>query len=294
LLQENVARSNDSIIPTQTEPPGRHIRRMGLDFRAGTVGLPAGHRLNERSVALAAAMGHGRVYVRRAPRAGILATGDELVLPGALPGPAQIVASNHLTTAAIISASGGQPVQLGIAADTLGALDAAIMRARDADLDILVTLGGASVGDHDLVQSALANRGLDLGFWKLAMRPGKPMMFGHLGAMHILGLPGNPVSSFACAKLFLAPMIRAMLGDPQAGADQSEPGLLGLDLPENDQRMDFLRATLTPTTAGASLVPFTIQDSSMISVMAAATALLIRDPFAAAAKAGSACRFIRL
>jgi molybdopterin molybdotransferase len=192
----------------------------------------------------------------------------------------------------MVTLAGGEPVQLGIAADRLDALESAITRAEASGLDLLVTLGGASVGDHDLVQSALGRRGLDLAFWKIAMRPGKPMMFGALGPLLILGLPGNPVSSFACARLFLEPLIRAMLGDPAAGDDASQAGVLGTDLNANDQRMDFLRATLDRRPDIPLITPFAVQDSSMISVMAAATCLLIRMPFAPAAQRGTPCRFM--
>jgi molybdopterin molybdotransferase len=294
LMQENAKREGDFIVPLQPEPAGRHIRNAGLDFAQGAKLLAAGHCLNERSIALAAAMGHGTLTLRRPPWIGILATGDELVLPGEPAGPDQILASNHLTTAEIIRKSGGEPIQLGIAADSLDALEAALGRARQASLDILVTLGGASVGDRDLVQSALLQEGLDLAFWKIAMRPGKPMMFGRLGDMLILGLPGNPVSSFVCATLFLAPLIRAVLGDPTAGHDRSERGRLGVDIKANDQRMDFLRSALANEDTGMTVTPFALQDSSMISVMSAANALLIREPHATASRKGEPCRFLRL
>ncbi len=294
LLQENAERNGDAVSARQGELAGRHIRRKGLDFAAGALGLPSGHRLDERSIALAAAMGHGHLPVQKSPRIGILATGDELVPPGVTPSGDQIIASNHLTTAAIIRQAGGEPMQLGIAGDSFSSLEAAIRNAKLAGLDALVTLGGASVGDHDLVQSALAKEGLELGFWKIAMRPGKPMIFGRLGEMAILGLPGNPVSSFVCATLFLAPLIRAMLGDPEAAADRSEPGVLGKDLPANDQRMDFLRSRMDAAGPTARITPYDIQDSSMIGIMAASTALLIRQPFAAVAHAGDLCRFLRL
>jgi molybdopterin molybdotransferase len=294
LLQENTERREGLITALQSEPLGRHIRRKGLDFNAGDQGLDTGVRLNERSIALAAAMGHGSVRIHRPPRVGILATGDELVLPGEEASAEQIVASNHLTIAAIVNAAGGEAIQLGIARDNAEALQTAFERARRSGLDVLVTLGGASVGEYDLVKSAMATEGMELGFWKIAMRPGKPMMFGKLQAMLMLGLPGNPVSSFVCAKLFLAPLIRTLLGDPEAGADQSESGIAGGDLSTNDQRMDFLRADLSLVDGRPVITPFPTQDSSMISIMSKARALLIRTPFAAAAPAGSPCRFLRL
>ncbi len=171
LMQENARREGASVTALQAEPPGRHIRRQRLDFSAGAALLSAGRRLDERSIALAAAMGHGQIAVRTPPRIGILATGDELVSPGILPGPSGIIASNHLTTAGIVRKAGGEAVQLGIAPDDLGALEASIRDARARRLDVLVTLGGASVGERDLVQTALKSEGLDLAFWKIAMRP---------------------------------------------------------------------------------------------------------------------------
>jgi molybdopterin molybdotransferase len=294
VIQENAERSGRVITVSQPEAIGRHIRRRGLDFNLGDACLEAGQLLHARAIALVAALGHGKIAVRRKPRIGILATGDELVLPGAAFTDDDIIASNHLTTAAIIENAGGEAIQLGIAKDSLRSLNAAIAQARSMQLDALVTLGGASVGDHDLVSPALRQQGLSLTFWKIAMRPGKPMMFGTLDAMTILGLPGNPVSSFVCAKLFLAPMIRAMLGDPSAAEDQTWPGALGTDLPENDHRMDFLRATIDHRSDRTVVLPLTKQDSSMISTMTKAQSLLIREPHAPPAREGDACRYLLL
>ncbi len=295
LIQENASAAGAVITARQSEPPGRHVRRAGIDFSSGDILLKAGARLTARDLALAAAMDHPALTVHRRPRVAVLATGDELVLPGAGPGADQITASNSFAIAAMAGAAGGEVIDLGIAADDRGALDAAIAQAVTRQADILVTLGGASVGDHDLVQQALVKRGMRLGFWKIAMRPGKPLMFGALGPMLALGLPGNPVSSIVCAALFLEPLIRALLGDPQAGADRSEPARLGIDLATNDQRQDYLRAALSRDADGGLIAtPFARQDSSLLADLARADALLIRAPFAAALAAGQPVRVLRL
>jgi molybdopterin molybdotransferase len=295
LIQENAAREGDTVIVRERERQGAFVRRAGLDFSAGETMLTAGRRLDPRAVALAAAMGHPDVCVRKRPLVAILATGDELVRPGEDAGPDQIVASNSYAVAGIAHQAGAEVADLGIAGDTFEALERGIGQAEAAGADVLVTLGGASVGDHDLVQSALARRGMTLGFWRIAMRPGKPLIFGRLGRMIILGLPGNPVSSIVCATLFLVPLLRALMGDPAAGADATEPALLAVDIPANDQRQDYLRATVRTGTEGLPLVtPVRMQDSSMLSLLARADALLLRAPHAPAAKAGDPCRILRL
>jgi molybdopterin molybdotransferase len=233
--------------------------------------------------------------VRKKPRVAILATGDELVRPGEAAGPDQIVASNPYAVAAIVARAGGEPVDLGIARDTLEDLGRSIGAARDAEADLLVTLGGASVGEHDLVQTALVRDGMELGFWRVALRPGKPLMHGRLGRTILIGLPGNPVSSIVCGILFVAPAIRALLGDPAAGEDPAEAAILGRDLPANDGRQDYMRASLTRTPEGGfAATPHSRQDSSMLAVLAESEALVVRAPNAPAAKAGEPCRIIRL
>lgn len=286
----------DPVVTVRDRPaPGRFIRPSGLDFRASDVLLHAGRRLDACSVALAAAMGHPRLAVRRRPRVAILATGDELVPPGEPAGPDQIVASNPYALAAIVERAGGEAVDLGIARDTLADLERCVRTAREAEADMLVTLGGASIGDHDLVQSALARGGMELGFWRVALRPGKPLLHGRLGRTLILGLPGNPVSSVVCAILFVVPAIRALLGDPEAGADPSEAGVLGTDLPANDGRQDYLRAALDMRWEGAVAAHVhDRQDSSMLSVLARSDVLVVRAPHAPPARAGDPCRMIRL
>lgn len=295
LIQENATAEGEMIIAREAVGAGRFVRPRGLDFAQGDVLLHAGSVLNARALALAAAMGHPALPVRQKPIVSVLATGDELVRPGETVGPDQIVASNSFAVCAMASAKGARAIDLGIARDTMADLDAALDRAVAEKTDVLVTLGGASVGDHDLVQKALTKRGMELGFWKIAMRPGKPLIFGTLGETIVLGLPGNPVSSIVCTKLFLEPLIAALLGQPGAGADPSEAAILGADMPENDLRQDYVRARLASDPSGLPRVtPFGKQDSSMLRLLTESDALLIRTPFAPPAKAGETVRIIRL
>jgi molybdopterin molybdotransferase len=293
LIQENARAEAGLIEPLQTVQSGRHIRAKGIDFAEGEVLLAAGTRLSASNIALAAAMNFSEVVVTRRPRVGILATGDELVRPGATIGADQIVASNSFAIAALVEAAGGEPQDLGIARDDLGALETVIGGAHAAD--VLVTLGGASVGDYDLVKPALASQGMELSFWKIAMRPGKPVIHGRLGPMIILGLPGNPVAAFVAGIVFLVPLVRALCGDPDPGRDQSEPAILGRRLGANDSRQDYLRATLSSCERGLPVAtPFEIQDSSLLRILAQSQCLIVREPHAEPAAAGDLCRIIRL
>ena len=295
LIQEMAEADGPRIYARELPQPGRHIRRAGLDFTNGEVLLEAGTRLGAAEIALAAAMDHPALPCVRKPRVAIIANGDELVLPGQTIGPDQIVASNSFAIAAFTQAAGGEPLDLGIAADTVEALETRIVAAREAKADVIVTLGGASVGDHDLVKPALARQGMELSFWKIAMRPGKPLIHGHVGDTAILGLPGNPVSAIVCGALFLVPLIRALSGDRMAAADHSEPAVLGAALPANDHRQDYLRATLARRDDGVLVAtPAKLQDSSMLRVLASSECLLIRGPNATADAAGAPCRIIRL
>jgi len=292
--RENTKRDGDVVLINQTSGAGRHIRRAGLDFASGAVLLAKGRRLNDRDLALAAAMNHAALPVYRKPKLAVLATGDELVLPGAQPGIGEIVYSNGYATMALARREGCDVVDLGIAPDQLPETIAAVRRARDGEADILVTSGGASVGDYDLVQKALAAEGLKLSFWKVALRPGRPMMHGRLGPMHVLGLPGNPVSSYVCGVLFLVPLIRRLTGRADY-EPRLEPAQFGCDLPENDERADYLRATLAPGPDGLPVAtPCPLQDSSMLAPLAKADCLLIREPHAPAAKAGGRCVILKL
>ncbi len=294
-IQEDCDAGEGTVAVREVGSPGRYIRPAGLDFSRGQTLLRDGQRLDARRLALAAAMGHGSLPVRRRPRVAILATGDELVRPGDAAGPDQIVASNPYALQAIVARAGGEPIDLGIARDNLDDLGRCIGAARDGAADLLVTLGGASVGDHDLVQAALSRDGMELGFWRVALRPGKPLMHGRLGRTLLLGLPGNPVSSIVCGILFVVPAIRAMLGDPLAGENVEELAFLGADLPANDGRQDYMRAALARTETGAlAATAQSRQDSSMLAVLAESEALIVRPPHALAAKTGDPCRIIRL
>jgi molybdopterin molybdotransferase len=294
LIQENARVEAGFVEPLQSVASGRHIRAKGIDFAEGEVLLAAGTRLGASNIALAAAMNFAEVAVTRRPRVGILATGDELVHPGATIGTDQIVASNSYAIAALVEAAGGEALDLGIARDELDALDERIAAAR-AGTDVLVTLGGASVGDYDLVKPALAKHDMELNFWKIAMRPGKPVLHGRLGPMMILGLPGNPVAAFVAGIVFLVPLLRALCGDPDADRDESEPAILGKALRGNDSRQDYLRATLRSNETGLPVAePFEIQDSSLLRLLAQAQCLAIREPHAPPAAEGDLCRIIRL
>ena len=295
VIQEDTRRENETIVVLAAAKPGDNIRLVGLDFADGEPLLPAGKRLNARDIALAAAAYHPTLPVRRMPRVAVLATGDELAMPGDPLGPSQIVASNNFFIAGLVEASGATSIDLGIARDEPAALAEKILAARAAGADILVTLGGASVGDYDLVQKALTDAGMELGFWRIAMRPGKPLMHGRIGDMRVLGLPGNPTSSAVCGVLFLRPLIAALLGDPRANADPSEPARLATALPANGVRQDYMRASLTISPQGDALAaPMPDQDSSLVKILARADALIVRAPNAPAAQAGEPCRIIRL
>ena len=294
VIQENTVSEGDAVVITAASGKGKHVRVEGLDFKRGAVLLTKGRRLSDRDLALAAAMNHPTVPVHRCPKVALLATGDELVMPGATPGFGQIVYSNGYATMALARREGCEVIDLGIVPDRLAETAAGVRRARELGADILVTSGGASVGDYDLVREALAAEGLALSFWKVALRPGRPMMHGRLGPMHVLGLPGNPVSAYVCAVLFLLPLIRQLAGRGDV-TPAPETARLGRDLPANDERADYLRAVLTTGSDGIPVAtPASVQDSSMLMPLARADCLLVREPFAPAAKTGDRCSIIRL
>jgi len=292
VIQEFTKRDGDCVEVERPTVKGRHIRAQGLDFKAGDALLTAGHRLTARDLALAAAMNHPLVPVYRQPKIALFATGDELVPPGTQPAPGQIVSSNTFALAALARAEGAEVMDLGIVADRLDDTVAAVRRARELGADILVTTGGASVGDYDLVQAAFAAEGMALSFWKLALRPGRPLMHGRLGAMQVLGVPGNPVSAFVCAFLFLVPLIRRLAGRRDL-AMATESAMLGCGLAANDERADYLRTTLNEGPDGPVATPFPVQDSSMMTPLAKADCLVIREPYAPALRAGDRCTIVK-
>ncbi len=292
VIQEDVTRAGAVATINEAAGVGRHIRRAGQDFACGDVLLPAGKRLNARDIGLAAAGNHPWLAVHRRPRIAILATGDEIALPGEPIPAGGIVSSNSHALAALVRAAGGEPVVLPVVADNREA----VMAVADAvhGMDMLVTTGGASVGEHDLVQEALGARGLQVDFWQIAMRPGKPLMFGQMGPVAMLGLPGNPVSALVCATLFLLPAIQVLSGLP-AAPPPTVQARLGSDVAANDKRADHLRATLTLAEDGSLIAtPFPRQDSAMLRLMAQADALVLRPPYAAAVAAGGLVDVIRL
>ncbi|GBQ23059.1 molybdopterin biosynthesis protein MoeA [Acetobacter estunensis NRIC 0472] len=291
LIQENTTREGERITVTEGVTAGRFIRPQGLDFAKGQSLVPAGRRLSARDIGLAAAGNCPWLTVRRRPRVAILSTGDEIVLPGEAPPPGSIVGSAAFMLAALLRRAGAEPVILPVARDTPASLREAASGL--GAIDLLLTIGGASVGDYDLVKSALGEEGLVTDFWKIAMRPGKPLMFGHLGATPVIGLPGNPVAAFVCSVVFVLPALRAMTGETVSD-DGTEPAVLGCDVPANDHRFDHLRATLVRQPDGTlRATPFARQDSSMMAPLAACDALVLREPHAAAAQKGEVCRIIR-
>jgi molybdopterin molybdotransferase len=294
VIQEVTTRDGDVVAIKQPESKGRNVRPEGLDFKAGTALLGKGHRLTSRDIALAGAMNHATVPVHRRPLLAVLATGDELVAPGTSPAPGQIVSSNAFALMAIGNREGARTLDLGVAPDRLDATIAAVRRAREAGVDVLVTTGGASVGDYDFVQQAFAAEGMALSFWKVALRPGRPLMHGRLGGMQVLGLPGNPVSSFVCAALFLVPLLRRLAGRTDICLPV-ERATLGCALGPNDERADYMRAMRsTVPDGGIVATPFSKQDSSMLAPLARADCLVVREPFAPAAEAGAPCAILNL
>ena len=294
IIQEDTVVDGSHVDITEAAIKGRHIRPAGVDFCKGDVLLKAGTRLTDRDLSLAAGMNYPHLAVHRRPKVAVLATGDELVMPGSNPGPGQIVYSNGYALRALAREEGAETIDLGVAADTVEATTEGIRRARDSGADILITTGGASVGDHDLVKQSLEAEGVSMAFWRIAMRPGKPMMHGRLGALRVIGLPGNPVSSYVCGFLFLVPLIRKLSGRIDIHHTH-ENALLGRDLGTNDLREDYLRARLEARADGAIVAtPVDHQDSSLLGNLAAARALVIRAPFAPAAVKGSPCEILRL
>jgi molybdopterin molybdotransferase len=291
VIQENTIAA-DGVVTVTEVAPGRHIRPCGQDFAEGDILLHRGTRLGPRELMLAAAMNHAEIPVRRRPKVAILSTGDEVVPPGSALGPDQIVGSVSYGLAALVEAQGGEAISLGIAKDTAESLITLIRTGASAD--ILVTIGGASVGERDLVASALRAEGLDLDFWKIAMRPGKPLLYGRLGSQRVLGVPGNPVAALICGIVFLVPMLHRLLG-LRAGSDGFEEALVGEALVANGPRQHYLRATSSRGTGGERVVcALPAQDSSLMADFARADCLIVRPPMAPALEKGGRVTIIPL
>ncbi len=276
VIQENTRYDLNQVDIIAGAPETGHIRKRGIDFAHGDRLIAAGTVLNARDVTLAAAMGHASLGVRRRPKVALIATGDELVLPGAPVGADQIVCSNPFGIAAMVRRAGGEPMFLGIAPDDRDALGALCRQAADAD--ILVTIGGASVGDHDIVAPVLQALGMALDFWRIAMRPGKPLMFGRLAHSYVIGLPGNPVSSLICTRVFVVPLIRALLG--QTAIDtRMERAVAGAAMAANGPRQHYMRAVSRPGDDGVlHVTPIASQDSSLLASLAKSDVLIVRPP----------------
>lgn len=296
VIQEDADLGSDGRLTVREAPrTGQWIRKAGLDFAEGEVLLKTGTRLSPADIGVAAAMNVPWLAVRRRPRIAVLATGDELAYPGEPIGPNQIVSSNNLALCALIEMQGGEAIDLGIARDT--ETDLRAKAAAAAGCDLLLTLGGASVGEHDLIHRILGRAGTGIDFWKIAMRPGKPLMFGRAdlgdhGSVPLLGLPGNPVSAIVCGYNFLLPALRSMLGLPWE--IRFETVISGTDLIENDKREDYLRASLRQENGALVASSFAKQDSSMLRLLSQADCLIVRPPLAPALKAGALVPILRL
>lgn len=293
VIQENARRLDDGSIEVfETVAAGRHIRRRGLDFTDGETLLAAGRVLDPAALSLAAAANHASLDVVRRPLVAIIATGDELLPPGSEPGPDQIIASNAYGVAAIAAQAQARVLDLGIVRDDRSAIAGRLAQAIEAGADVVVTLGGASVGDHDLVHDVLGTQGVVLDFWKIAMRPGKPLMFGRRGKTRFLGMPGNPVASLICSHLFLKPLLARLGG--RHFEQELRPAVLGAPMPANDLRQDYVRARLSIQDDVLTATPFAVQDSSMLRLLAESGGLIVRAPLAPAAEESEPCTVLML
>ncbi len=291
VIQENTERNADLLRVIEHTPLGKNIRRLGLDFAKGNVLVGKGQRLSARDVGLLAAGNAANVKVYRRPKVVLFTTGDELVLPGTRPRADQIVSSNSHAVAAMVQQFGAEVVNLGIVKDNLKATIAAVRKGLGAD--VLLTTGGASVGDHDYVQAAFRACGVNIDFWKIALRPGKPFMYGRKGKTHVMGLPGNPVSALVTARIFLKPLLDRFSGLPDVNLETT--AILDGHLPANDHRQDYMRATMTVEPNGKRTVSaFTAQDSSMQRTLQSSQALIVRPPNAPAARTGDSVSVLLL
>lgn len=287
VIQEDTDREGDTITLKDNIDRGFHIRPAGGDFDIGAT-LDAPRRLSPSNVALLASMNCAEVQVARKPKVALIATGDELVMPGESPREDQIIASNSFGIAALLKHQGAEVRLLPIAKDTVSSLAFALSLAEDTDL--IITIGGASVGDHDLVAQVTQNEGLERAFYKVAMRPGKPLMSGRFGNVAMVGLPGNPVSSMVCTEIFILPMIDKMLGLP-TGTRKRDKAILGHDLAKNGPREHYMRAKMADD---GTVCVYDKQDSSLLSVLSDANVLVVRPPEAEALKSGSLVEIIRI
>ena len=293
VMQENATLDGETVTINEGAEKGAAVRPRGQDFSEGDQLLPAGKRLNARDLLLAASANHATLPVRRKPRTAILATGDELVPPGGKPRADQIISSVPVGLSAMLEAAGAQPERLGIAADTRESLDAHL--ANTAEADLLLTIGGASVGEHDLVREALMDAGFEIDFWRIAMRPGKPLMFGKRGDTRVIGLPGNPVSAMICTRVFAFPLINALLG-ADAGPERMHHAMLDRALEANGPRKHYMRARrhTDPDTGVAQVAAQPSQDSGLMLALASADCLIVREPHAPAARPGDKVHILPL
>jgi molybdopterin molybdotransferase len=293
VIQENVDRPADGVIRLR-EPTaaGRNVRRAGLDFTTGDLLVEKGHLMRASALSLAASANHARLTVVKRPLVAIIATGDELRLPGSELGPGQIISSNSYGIAAAARSGGADVLDLGIAPDREDTISALVKQAVAAGANVIVTSGGASVGDHDLVHKVLTREGMTLDFWRIAMRPGKPLMFGRMDNIRCLGLPGNPVASLVCSQLFLKPLLARLGGRPFR--QDIRTATLGAPVSANDHRQDYVRAAIEERDGQLIATPFGVQDSSMLRTMAASGGLVIRAPFQPASEIGDPCQLMMI
>lgn len=298
VIQEDTTRAGEIVTVTEAAAIGRHIRKAGGDFATGETLLAPGHKLRARDLALVAAADVAEVRVARRPRVALLSTGDELVRPGAGAQAHQVIVSNIYSVSALARGAGAEVIDLGILPDNMEATQQGVRAALDGGFDVLATTGGASVGDHDLIAPALTAQGIELAVHKIALRPGKPLMFGRSSGgagTQVLGLPGNPVSAHVCALLFLVPLLKVMQGLAVPARPDLRPARLGADVKANEQRMDFQRAEIIGREGDLPVVrPLPVQDSSMLRNLARADVLLVRPPHAPAASAGDPCEILPL